>query len=153
MSREFVSISTHAPYTEGDILQKMSRARSMGFQLTPPIQRATIFNDNKNLLSKFQLTPPIQRATQISSITSTITVYFNSRPLYRGRLTTPLKERQIPLFQLTPPIQRATLYAKSVYNRINISTHAPYTEGDSRRSVSRGRHPYFNSRPLYRGRP
>ena len=34
----------------------------------------------------------------------------------------------------------------------SISTHAPYTEGDSTAKASFSAHPYFNSRPLYRGR-
>ena len=33
------------------------------FQLTPPIQRATLYSSSVKRLSSFQLTPPIQRAT------------------------------------------------------------------------------------------
>ena len=58
--------------------------------------------------------------------------YFNSRPLYRGRHTASTIDCHKSLFQLTPPIQRATLMSIN-YNTIgNISTHAPYTEGDDR---------------------
>ena len=78
------------------------------FQLTPPIQRATSSDKLLGKLRLFQLTPPIQRATNpVSNNTQWRTIsthapytegdqallqtqitykYFNSRPLYRGRL-------------------------------------------------------------------
>ena len=59
--------------------------------------------------------------------------YFNSRPLYRGRRLTSLPVVETKIFQLTPPIQRATVKEVSGTPAwYSISTHAPYTEGDSR---------------------
>ena len=101
-----LDISTHAPYTVINIyllikwriyfnsrplyrgrLSPVSRFSSVKlFQLTPPIQRATLTKIRLPLIIIFQLTPPIQRAT--------------CRAMPNG---------SVMLFQLTPPIQRATL--------------------------------------------
>ncbi len=78
-------ISTHAPYTEGD-----------GLKLPLAVT-----------VSLFQLTPPIQRATQTFSKLIVSHLYFNSRPLYRGRRGD-----------------------NDNGGTKVISTHAPYTEGD-----------------------
>ena len=78
----------------------------------------------------FQLTPPIQRATPLTIVSPICKPYFNSRPLYRGRLNDTLSSKQ---------------------NQI-ISTHAPYTEGDPKYMDRDCASMYFNSRPLYRGR-
>ena len=59
-----------------------------------------------------------------------ISFYFNSRPLYRGRLTTLWLCKMVIIFQLTPPIQRATWGREYLQRHLYISTHAPYTEGD-----------------------
>ena len=56
------------------------------------------------------------------------------------------------LFQLTPPIQRATTNVDFITLGVDISTHAPYTEGDARFSFVLFVSQNFNSRPLYRGR-
>ena len=77
------------------------------FQLTPPIQRATSWFQDTIPLRGFQLTPPIQRATAKCTF-----------------------DVAVKIFQLTPPIQRATdVKGKRLYV-LEISTHAPYTEGD-----------------------
>ena len=41
INRDIQSISTHAPYTEGDQPSTVPPIWQMAFQLTPPIQRAT----------------------------------------------------------------------------------------------------------------
>ena len=122
------------------------------FQLTPPIQRATLAIGSVSSSVRFQLTPPIQRATGKSA---TVT-------------------RRSCVFQLTPPIQRATrnqlvdCVGKSISTHapytegdcahwqkhylLRISTHAPYTEGDADGHIQIAKFNHFNSRPLYRGR-
>ena len=99
-------ISTHAPYTEGDLAALLTEISGL-----------------------FQLTPPIQRATKADLETAIISI-----------------------FQLTPPIQRATKSRDSMELADDISTHAPYTEGDVKLVLVRRCLSYFNSRPLYRGR-
>ena len=131
IAKAFVkNISTHAPYTEGDL---------------------SVVNCDSS--ATFQLTPPIQRATPLTIVSPICKPYFNSRPLYRGRLNDTLSSKQnqiisthapytegdvdsceshygISIFQLTPPIQRATCVLPYRSPSLHISTHAPYTEGD-----------------------
>ena len=102
--------------------------------------------------------------------------YFNSRPLYRGRLGrfkhivrnvaisthAPYTEGDIgntqiryavKLFQLTPPIQRATpTYIAPIAN-VLFQLTPPIQRATVRRCKNNRRVDYFNSRPLYRGRP
>ena len=60
---ETVSISTHAPYTEGDSKMTADDYQQILCKLTPPIQRATGIPLESIAYEIFQLTPPIQRAT------------------------------------------------------------------------------------------
>ena len=112
-----MSISTHAPYTEGDSKMTADDYQQILFQLTPPIQRATGIPLESIAYEIFQLTPPIQRATDsiqrqpkgdsisthapytegdcTASFLSRLSVYFNSRPLYRGRRTMNINTKRL----------------------------------------------------------
>ena len=102
-------ISTHAPYTEGDFVSKLQKVVSMVHFNSRPLYRGRLVTvKRKSYISLFQLTPPIQRATGIfinADCGGKISThapytegdmercslingesYFNSRPLYRGRL-------------------------------------------------------------------
>ena len=78
------------------------------FQLTPPIQRATIATIKTDVSGTFQLTPPIQRATKKAAKGTQITDISTHAPYTEGDYFY-IKHYVIDqLFQLTPPIQRAT---------------------------------------------
>ena len=140
------------PLYRGRLIRQLDYMITLIFQLTPPIQRATIKPSTVCAAITFQLTPPIQRATHCMTYSAEINQHFNSRPLYRGRLMHKMHNMALtnfnsrPLyrgrrdatktangnfrFQLTPPIQRATNGKRINYWGYFISTHAPYTEGD-----------------------
>ena len=100
-------ISTHAPYTEGDQLHAYWPSFLLISTHAPYTEGDRISSGVIAGNPAFQLTPPIQRATNLF-----------------GKAITKC------LFQLTPPIQRATLGITQNGYRKGISTHAPYTEGD-----------------------
>ena len=109
MNRTFMLvISTHAPYTEGDA-RDPDAILDLTISTHAPYTEGDIYEFDKTLVEElFQLTPPIQRATFTFCVIRVTFWYFNSRPLYRGRLNA-LRTSSAPLiFQLTPPIQRAT---------------------------------------------
>ena len=122
-------ISTHAPYTEGDDMDIV-----------------------KERLIYISTHAPYTEGDFCRHSCQHECVHFNSRPLYRGRPLHHVSSWYFFLFQLTPPIQRATNNTLVVQNGDNISTHAPYTEGDLGQRISAAASVYFNSRPLYRGR-
>ena len=126
-------ISTHAPYTEGDLRFALSFSQSAYFNSRPLYRGRQPCSFFPFVNKIFQLTPPIQRATVINCNCSRFCVYFNSRPLYRGRHWNDTNSMQDKLFQLTPPIQRATIAMSNGVLLDLISTHAPYTEGDLER--------------------
>ena len=101
-------ISTHAPYTEGDLVNHVDLASLAISTHAPYTEGDSVKNIPFAVFATFQLTPPIQRATVMGmSIRS-----------------------HVISFQLTPPIQRATKFNRNLPNNLSISTHAPYTEGD-----------------------
>ena len=178
-----VAISTHAPYTEGDIGNTQIRYAVKLFQLTPPIQRATptYIAPIANVL--FQLTPPIQRATHVqipAAVYIAISThapytegdsgscngtcqkcYFNSRPLYRGRRLDVAKTIVVLIISTHAPYTEGDLEVFSHQLSEIISTHAPYTEGDKRRPFCLERGDLFQLTPpiqratsqAYRPRP
>ena len=79
------------------------------FQLTPPIQRATIARFQSTDAWEFQLTPPIQRATQALNMSREFVSISTHAPYTEGDLDILDEGLDEGLFQLTPPIQRATL--------------------------------------------
>ena len=100
------------------------------FQLTPPIQRATINHTTGEQREYISTHAPYTEGDTTLRLSTNISPYFNSRPLYRGRLIRQLDYMITLIFQLTPPIQRATIVPPDLKNSPYISTHAPYTEGD-----------------------
>ena len=103
------AISTHAPYTEGDV--NISSINLIAFL--------------------FQLTPPIQRATSPASLKLVSTSYFNSRPLYRGRRNCRCGKRlSWDISTHAPYTEGDPCDAHPCPRTPCISTHAPYTEGD-----------------------
>ena len=156
-----VAISTHAPYTEGDIGNTQIRYAVKLFQLTPPIQRATptYIAPIANVL--FQLTPPIQRATHVqipAAVYIAISThapytegdsgscngtcqkcYFNSRPLYRGRRLDVAKTIVVLIISTHAPYTEGDLILlRFLAGVAHISTHAPYTEGDPFIKLNKG---------------
>ena len=146
-------ISTHAPYTEGDFEKVVTGNTTFQYFNSRPLYRGRLIRCRYHCRRKqFQLTPPIQRATNRTIRQSLCNVNFNSRPLYRGRHTELLLLRYHQYFN-SRPLYRGRPGSRAKTPDPDISTHAPYTEGDRRHDLSNGRILYFNSRPLYRGRP
>ncbi|KLA44816.1 hypothetical protein LRB_1584 [Ligilactobacillus ruminis] len=78
----------------------------------------------------FQLTPPIQRATNIVEQSLALIIYFNSRPLYRGRQEDIDRGYVDKRISTHAPYTEGDVINGVMGNKEYISTHAPYTEGD-----------------------
>ena len=79
--------------------------------------------------------------------------YFNPRPPWGGRLSSPIKSMTLFIFQSTPSVGRATQnHSTTETPPKKISIHALRGEGDFKFVTVRGRNVYFNPRPPWGGR-
>ena len=117
------------PYTEGDLLLAENQSCRAYFN-SRPLYRGRQRDAAERVSFPYFNSRPLYRGRQPRTTSVSTSAHFNSRPLYRGR--------------------------REAFNLIgyalDISTHAPYTEGDSKYHRNNTRKTYFNSRPLYRGR-
>ena len=132
----------------------MFRDAWLTFQSTPPVQGATGQSFEQIADAIFQSTPPVQGATWQHDIPLLSAVYFNPRPLCRGRPSQLVLSMNSPsLFQSTPPVQGATFCLfVFTFPQFSISIHAPCAGGDASCSPSASGSEHFNPRPLCRGR-
>ncbi len=124
------------------------------FQSTPPMQGATARTlTGCFAIWLFQSTPPMQGATRLKAITVRMMMYFNPRPLCRGRLSTGSGGNAVLLFQSTPPMQGATPPALKPPQKLVNFNPRPLCRGRHQRRLRHLQLPcHFNPRPLCRGR-
>ena len=115
-----VIVSIHAPRTEGDYNVPCPHCGTLQFQSTPPARRATSYSTSSD-----KLTPG-----------------FNPRPPHGGRPHTDWNHLTVFQFQSTPPARRATSLFFSLSSLIEVSIHAPRTEGDHKNIIN-SNHLYF----------
>ena len=125
------TISTHAPYTEGDLpwahlcdyrTYFNSRPLYRGRQVTPCVRPVgQTISTHAPYTEGDWFKTETERALEIST----------HAPYTEGDIKARKTQVHKDIFQLTPPIQRATISFRPVqFQNIHISTHAPYTEGD-----------------------
>ena len=100
----------------------------------------------------FQLTPPIQRATQDFLSCFSFLKISTHAPYTEGDVMAQLSAKVLAI-STHAPYTEGDWYQFQFGIVLNISTHAPYTEGDIAINLFYFTIQYFNSRPLYRGRP
>ena len=128
-------ISTHAPYTEGDSGMQRNGLVSL-ISTHAPYTEGDNRGRHPSVHQRISTHAPYTEGDHLHCQTSPSNLYFNSRPLYRGRRYDDDADYNTNAFQLTPPIQRATQNTTATIRAKHISTHAPYTEGDETGSAN-----------------
>ncbi len=124
------TISTHAPHTGSDLLQRFARAGPTISTHAPHTGSDCPVDDADAIRQAFQLTLPIRGAMPSLLKVPTTSKFQLTLPI-RGAMTVTFDGYVTLEFQLTLPIRGAIELPRQGSGRRLISTHAPHTGSDS----------------------
>ena len=107
-----IVISIHAPFAGGDPHAIKIAGICQGFQSTPPSQGATVYEALFHRKENISIHAPFAGGDSKGRRQDQEQVYFNPRPLRRGRHQSSSGNAVIDKFQSTPPSQGATRICK-----------------------------------------